>query len=118
MGDSYERTGGADISYYHFGGRRLAKRTSAGVSYLYADHGRSLCERHSTRPHQGGREQRTAVATFAREIGQARQPSQRALDVADIIMGIYASQHGQLLKRGFPAQYFHFMVRWGLRWEL
>ena len=27
LGDSYEKTGGADISYYHFNGRRLAMRT-------------------------------------------------------------------------------------------
>ena len=38
LGDWYERTGGSDISYYHFNGRRVARRTSAGVSYLYADH--------------------------------------------------------------------------------
>ena len=38
LGDWYERTGGSDISYYHFNGRRVARRTSAGVSYLHADH--------------------------------------------------------------------------------
>ena len=63
LGDWYERTDGADISYYHFNGRRLAMRVGEDVSYLYADHWRSLRERHSTHPHQGGREQRAAVAT-------------------------------------------------------
>ena len=38
LGNWYERTGGSDISYYHFGGRRVARRTSAGASYLHADH--------------------------------------------------------------------------------
>jgi RHS repeat-associated protein len=32
-----DRTNGSDMYYYYFAGRRIAMRSSAGVSYLYAD---------------------------------------------------------------------------------
>lgn len=34
----YEVKNGSYTKYYWFGGRRVAMRTSAGVSYLYPDH--------------------------------------------------------------------------------
>jgi hypothetical protein len=37
VGEHQEWTNGVATNYYHFGGRRVAQRTSAGVSYLHAD---------------------------------------------------------------------------------
>ncbi|GAB4403004.1 MAG: hypothetical protein Kow00123_13800 [Anaerolineales bacterium] len=38
IGNWYEKTGPAETKYYYFAGRRVAMRTSDGVTHIHGDH--------------------------------------------------------------------------------